>query len=184
MRSGGFKRPNPPAVSVCQLPEQVEAAIVAAKREKPNWGARKIRERLLRRLPHAVKVPACSTIHAVLDRHGLVTRATRPRTRTEGTPLSNGLCPNDLWCTDHKGEFMLADKRYCYPLTVSDHSSRYVLLCGAMGSNAKSLPLRPLKSVGYRRRCARIMAFPSVHRTDFSIFPSFRCGGCRHERIP
>jgi hypothetical protein len=51
-----------------QLPEQIEVAIVAAKREKPNWGARKIRERLLRRLPHAVKVPACSTIHAILDR--------------------------------------------------------------------------------------------------------------------
>src|SRR3982751_4351363 len=83
-----------------QLPEQVEAAIVAAKREKSHWGARKIRERLLRRLPHAVKVPACSTIHAVLDRHGLVTRATRPRTRTEGTPLSAGLGPKDLWCTD------------------------------------------------------------------------------------
>jgi len=43
-----------------RLPEQVEAAIVAAKREKPHWGARKIRERLLRRLPHAVKVPARS----------------------------------------------------------------------------------------------------------------------------
>ena len=41
-----------------QLPEQIEAAIVAAKREKPHWGARKIRERLLRRLPHGVKVPA------------------------------------------------------------------------------------------------------------------------------
>jgi transposase len=40
-----------------QLPEPVEAAIVAAKREKPHWGARKIRERLLRRSPHAVKVP-------------------------------------------------------------------------------------------------------------------------------
>ncbi|MBV8073387.1 MAG: hypothetical protein JO270_26055 [Acidobacteriaceae bacterium] len=52
-----------------QLPVQVEAAIVAAKREKPSWGARKIRERLLRRLPHEVKVPACSTIHAILDRH-------------------------------------------------------------------------------------------------------------------
>src|ERR1700736_229523 len=71
-----------------QLPEQVEAALVAAQREKPNWGARKIRERLLRRLPHAVKVPASSTIHTVLDRHGLVTRATRSRTRTEGTALS------------------------------------------------------------------------------------------------
>jgi transposase len=93
-----------------QLPEQVEAAIVATRREKPNWGARKIRERLLRRLPHAVKVPASSTIHAVLDRHGLVRRATRPRTRAEGTPLSEGLSPNDLWCTDYKGEFMLADR--------------------------------------------------------------------------
>ena len=120
-----------------QLPEQVEAAIVAAKREKPNWGARKIRERLLRRLPHAVKVPACSTIHAVLDRHGLVSRATRSRTRTVGTPLSDGLNPNDLWCTDYKGEFMLGDKRYCYPLTVTDHASRYLLLCEAMESNAE-----------------------------------------------
>jgi transposase InsO family protein len=120
-----------------QLPEQIEAAIVAAKREKPHWGARKIRERLLRRLPHAVRVPACSTIHAILDRHGLVTRTTRSRTRTEGTPLSQGLAPNDLWCTDYKGEFMLADKRYCYPLTVTDHASRYLLLCEAMESNAE-----------------------------------------------
>jgi transposase InsO family protein len=119
-----------------QLPDQVEAAIVAAKGEKPHWGARKIRERLLRRLPHAVKVPASSTIHAVLDRHGLVSRARRPRTRTEGTPLSEGLGPNDLWCTDYKGEFMLGDRRYCYPLTVTDHASRYLLLCEAMESNA------------------------------------------------
>ena len=119
-----------------QLPEQVEAAIVAARGEKPHWGARKIRERLLRRLPHAVKVPAPSTIHAVLDRHGLVSRARRSRTRTEGTPLSEGLGPNDLWCTDYKGEFMLGDRHYCYPLTVTDHASRYLLLCEAMESNA------------------------------------------------
>lgn len=121
-----------------QLPEQVEAAIVAARRERPTWGARKIRERLLRRLPHAVKVPATSTIHAVLDRHGLVKRMTRPRTRTEGTPLSDGPRPNDLWSTDYKGEFQLGDKRYCYPLTVTDHASRYLLLCEAMESNAEA----------------------------------------------
>ena len=121
-----------------QLPEQVEAAIVAARREKPTWGARKIRERLLRRLPPAVKMPAVSTIHAVLDRHGLVKRAPRPRTRTEGTALSEGLNPNDLWSTDYKGEFQLADKRYCYPLTVADHASRYLLLCEAMESNAET----------------------------------------------
>ena len=85
-----------------QLPDQIEAAIVAAKREKPNWGARKIRERLLRRLPSEVKVPARSTIHAILDRHGLVTHPRRSRTRTEGTPLSEGASPNALWCADHK----------------------------------------------------------------------------------
>src|ERR1700692_3548036 len=81
-----------------QLPEQIEAAIVAARGEKPNWGARKIRERLLRRLPSEVKVPARSTIHAILDRYGLVTRARRSRTRSEGTALSAGLQPNTLWC--------------------------------------------------------------------------------------
>src|SRR5512147_3240781 len=82
-----------------QLPEQVEAAIVAAKREKPHWGARKIRERLLRRLPHAVKVPAASTIHAVLYRHGLLFRCRHSRSRTEFTPFSEGLGPNDLLFT-------------------------------------------------------------------------------------
>ena len=108
-----------------------------ARREKPNCGARKIRERLLRRLPSEVKVPARSTIHAILDRHGLVTRSKRSRTRTEGTPLSEGASPNALWCADYKGEFMLGDRRYCYPLTVTDHASRYLLLCEAMQSNAE-----------------------------------------------
>jgi hypothetical protein len=125
-----------------QLPEPVEAAIVAAKKGKPHWGARKIRERLLRRLPHAVKVPACSTIHAVMDRHGLVTHAIRWRTKAQGTPLSEGLNPNDLWSTDYKGEFQLGDKRYGYPLTVTDHASRCLLLCEALESNREEMAFR------------------------------------------
>jgi transposase InsO family protein len=138
-----------------QLPEQVEAAIVAAKREKPHWGARKIRERLLRRLPHAIKVPAASTVHAVLDRHGLVSRASRPRTRAEGTPLSDGLHPNDLWSTDYKGEFQLGDKRYCYPLTVTDHASRYLLLCEALESNREELAFRAFERLFKERGLPR-----------------------------
>lgn len=134
-----------------QLPPAVEAAIVTAKRDKPHWGARKIRERLLRSLPHAVKVPAASTVHAILDRHGLVTRAIRRRTRTEGTPLSEGLTPNDLWCTDFKGEFQLGDRRYCYPLTVTDHASRYLLLCEALESNAEK-PVFPAFERLFRER--------------------------------
>ena len=108
-----------------QLPAQLEAAIVATKREKPHWGARKIKERLLRQLPHEIRVPAISTIHAVLDRNGLVHKTNKRRSRATGTPLSDGLAPNDLWCTDYKGEFQLGNKDYCYPLTVTDYASRY-----------------------------------------------------------
>ncbi len=143
MRTRGLSdRTRRPYRYANQLPEQVEAAIVASKREKPHWGARKIRERLLRRLPHAIKVPACSTIHAVLDRHGLVARARRSSTRAEGTPLSEGVHPNDLWSADYKGEFMLGDKRDCYPLTVTDHASRYLLLCEALEWNREELAFR------------------------------------------
>src|SRR5215472_4520765 len=64
-----------------QLPAQIEGLIVSLKRDKPHWGARKIRELLVRRLAGDVRVPAKSTIHAVLDRHGLVKRMGRPRQR-------------------------------------------------------------------------------------------------------
>jgi transposase InsO family protein len=110
-----------------QLPRQVESLIVTLKRDKPHWGARKIRELLVRRLASDVRVPAKSTIHAVLDRHGLVRRMDKRRPRANGTPLSQGALPNDLWCADYKGEFLLGNRRWCYPLTVADHASRFVL---------------------------------------------------------
>lgn len=117
-----------------QLPPQLEAQIVGLKKDKPHWGARKIRELLVRRLASEVKVPARSTIHAVLDRNGLVRRMGRRRNKAHGTPLSAGAHPNDLWCADFKGEFTLGNKRYCYPLTVTDHASRYLLMCEALES--------------------------------------------------
>ena len=117
-----------------QLPPQLEAQIVGLKKDKPHWGARKIRELLLRRLPSHDRVPARSTIHAVLDRHGLVKSMPNRRPKAQGTALSAGAHPNDLWCVDFKGEFLLGNKQYCYPLTVTDHASRYLLLCEALES--------------------------------------------------
>jgi transposase InsO family protein len=117
-----------------QLPPQIEGLIVSLKRGKPHWGARKIRELLVRRLPGDLRVPAQSTIHAVLDRNGLVARLGRRRNRAQGTPLSTGANPNDLWCADFKGAFRLANSHYCYPLTVTDHASRFLLLCEALDS--------------------------------------------------
>jgi transposase InsO family protein len=122
-----------------QLPAQIEELIVSLKRGKPHWGARKIRELLVRRLAGDVRVPARSTIHAVLDRHGLVKRFGRPRRRATGTALSAGANPNDLWCADFKGEFKLGNGRYCYPLTVTDHASRFLLLCEALESTREDL---------------------------------------------
>ncbi|WP_026987500.1 IS481 family transposase [Fodinicurvata fenggangensis] len=115
-----------------QLPEPIERLIVSCKRDKPHWGARKIRELLVRRLAGDVRIPARSTVHAVLDRHGLVKQARKRRNKAQGTPLSTGKAPNDLWCADFKGEFRLGNRRYCYPLTVTDHASRMILLCEAL----------------------------------------------------
>lgn len=116
-----------------QLPGQIERLIVETRRDKPHWGARKIRELLVRKLAGDVRIPARSTVHAVLDRHGLVKRARqRRRFKAEGTPLSQATAPNDLWCTDFKGEFRLGNGRYCYPLTVTDQASRYLLACEAL----------------------------------------------------
>jgi putative transposase len=117
-----------------RLPFQIEALIVQLKQEHPSWGAPKIREKIRRRHTE-ISLPAISTVHAVLDRHGLVTRG-RPRHhyKAEGTGLSRPDHPNDLWCTDYKGEFMLADRRYCYPLTITDFASRYLLCCEALAT--------------------------------------------------
>ena len=124
------RRPYRPAN---QLPFQIEKLIVQIKREHTSWGAPKIREKL-RRLHSDIPTPAISTVHAVLDRHGLVSRGRKRRYKAQGTPLSRPLRPNDLWCADYKGEFMLADRRYCYPLTLSDFASRYLLSCEALST--------------------------------------------------
>ena len=137
-----------------QLPFQIEKAIVQLKQEHPSWGAPKIRERL-RRKHSEIHCPAISTVHAILDRNGLVTRRRRPRYRAEGTALSRPHTPNDLWCADYKGEFMLADRRYCYPLTITDFASRYLLACEGLSTTntmfAYSVFERAFKDFGLPR---------------------------------
>src|SRR5215203_935570 len=116
-----------------QLPAVIEAQIVGLKREYPSWGAPKIRERLRRKYPD-LRCPAISTVHAVLDRYGLVERRRRRRYKAKGTALSRPVQPNELWCADFKGEFQLADRRYCFPLTITDFATRYLICCDALAS--------------------------------------------------
>jgi len=144
-----------------QLPDQIEQAIVRAKKDKPHWGARKIRELLVRKLAGDVRIPAKSTVHAVLDRHGLVKRARqRRRFKAEGTSLSQAAVPNDLWCADFKGEFKTGDGRYCYPLTVTDQASRMILACEALEST------REMPVIETFVRLFRERGLPAAIRSD------------------
>ena len=148
-----------------QLPEPVEAMIVRCKQEKPHWGARKIRELLVRRLAGDVRIPARSTVHAVLDRYGLVSQA-RKRNRANkamGTALSAATGPNDLWCADFKGEFRLGNRQYCYPLTVTDHASRFLLLCEALDSTREDLAITAFEQL-FRER-----GLPQAIRSDNGV---------------
>ena len=142
-----------------RLPYQVERTILGIKKEHSSWGAPKIRDKLMRQFP-MIKAPAVSTIHAVLDRHGLVKRRKRRRHRAEGTPLHPGHEPNGLWCADYKGEFMLGNKRYCYPLTISDYRSRYLLACEGMHSTKADFAFAVFE------RVFREFGLPAAIRTD------------------
>src|SRR3954451_4353117 len=146
-----------------QLPAPIESLIVRLKGEKPHWGARKIRELLVRRLAGDIRVPATSTIHAVLDRHGLVRRGGGPRHRARGTPLSEAAAPNDLWCADFKGEFKLGNGRYCYPLTVTDQASRFLLLCEALESTREELAFTAFERLFAER------GLPNAIRSDNGV---------------
>lgn len=144
-----------------QLPDAIVRMIVDCKRDKPHWGARKIRELLVRRLVGDVRIPAKSTVHAVLDRHGLVKRGRqRKRHKAQGTPLSAGSAPNALWCADYKGEFKLGNGQYCYPLTVTDHASRMLLMCEAHGSTKEANGLPAFQRLFEER------GLPEAIRTD------------------
>jgi len=145
-----------------QLPLQMEKTILQIKNEKPHWGAPKIRERLIRKYPD-IKPPAKSTVHAVLDRHGLVEHRGRRRNRAAGTELSHATLPNELWCADYKGEFMLGNKRYCYPLTISDFSSRYLLACEGLETTKEQTAMTVFEAV------FKEFGLPHAIRTDNGV---------------
>ena len=145
-----------------RLPFQVERTILQIKKERPSWGAPKIREKLIRRYP-MIKPPAKSTVHAVLDRHGLVKRRKRKRYKAQGTTLRDTQQPNGLWCADYKGEFMLGNHQYCYPLTITDYSSRYLLGCESLEST------KAIFAFNVFERVFKEYGLPAAIRTDNGI---------------
>jgi len=135
---GLYNRSRAPHRHPNQTPFDVEKLVVRLKMERPSWGAPKIREILLTK-HSSVKPPATSTIHSILDRHELVKkRRQRSKFKATASYLSTPTEPNDLWCTDFKGQFRLGNKEYCYPLTLSDYVSRFLLTCESLESTSES----------------------------------------------
>jgi putative transposase len=111
-------------------PDEVVHWIVALRRRHPSYGPKKLLA-MLKRQHHRAAWPATSTVALILKRQGLITEAPRKRRHgaTPVAPLVRPAAPNELWTVDFKGQFRTGDGRYCYPLTVADRFSRFLLDC-------------------------------------------------------
>src|SRR5512134_300724 len=111
--------------------KQVREALLELRRKYPRWGAEKLLTLLARAHPRW-RLPSCSTAHDILVQNGLVTRRRRrAHFAHPGHVLAPPRAPNEVWTTDFKGEFRTRDQHYCYPLTVLDLYSRFLLDCRA-----------------------------------------------------
>lgn len=112
-------------------PDHVVELVLAARRLHPTWGPRKLGPWLEDR-HRGVEFPAASTMGEILMRAGLVARRRRrSRTPRFTEPFSEVAAPNDTWTADFKGQFRTRDGAYCYPLTIADAHSRFLLRCDA-----------------------------------------------------
>jgi transposase InsO family protein len=121
-----------------RTPQDIVARLLELRARHSTWGPKKVRECFLQENP-GVRVPATSTVGSILETAGLVRRRQRRR-RCESTPsttLRQTAHPNELWSIDFKGQFRLGNRAYCYPLTLTDHCSRFLLLCEALDNTRR-----------------------------------------------
>ncbi len=108
--------------------------LLEARRKHPTWGPKKLLPWLARRHDE-LRLPSRSTASEILKRAGLCEqRRRRRRLEHPGKPITRATTSNALWAADFKGQFRMRDSNYCYPLTVTDQYSRYVLACKALPS--------------------------------------------------
>jgi transposase InsO family protein len=138
VRLGGFEGLEAQSSAPHSCPHATSDAIaelvIAARKMHPTWGPRKLGPWILTRKPD-IELPASSTMGGILKRAGLVPpRKRRKRTPRYSEPFVAVEAPNDVWTTDFKGQFHTRDGLLCYPLTLADCYSRFLLRCDAYKS--------------------------------------------------
>jgi transposase InsO family protein len=146
------------------IPRELAELICTLRREHPFWGARKLLAVLARRHPRKRSWPAASTVADLLSRRGLVLkrRTRRPTVHPGVVPLHTA-APNDLWTADFKGQFRTGDGRYCYPLTIADQHTRFLLTCHGVLST-ETVTAKPVFERAFQE-----YGLPRAIRTDNGV---------------
>jgi transposase InsO family protein len=161
--AGLEERSRRPRTSPNQTAPHIVEALLELRRRHPRWGAKKLIP-LLGKRHRSWDLPARTTVFEILNRHGMVPKKRRRRAIGHpGRPTSQILAPNDLWCADFKGEFKTGDGIYCYPLTVTDDHSRFLLGCQGLLST-KVVEAKPVFT-----RLFREYGLPKRIRTDNGV---------------
>lgn len=155
------ERSHAPRSCPHRTPDAQRAALIALRRQHPTWGAKKLRAVLQDTAPDCTW-PAPSTITTVLKQAGLIVpRRRRPRAVPGAlAPALTATVPNALWTLDYKGQFTTGDGHYCYPLTLVDSASRFLLACVAH---------RRISTAGVQRTleaCFRTYGLPAAILSD------------------
>jgi transposase InsO family protein len=118
---------------------EISEKLLELRRSHPTWGPRKLLAWLSKREPETVW-PAASTVGGILKRHGLIEERNRTRRPwpPSGCPSVQAEAANQVWTCDFKGQFRTGDGRLCYPLTVADGFSRFLLAVQGLDSVAES----------------------------------------------
>lgn len=129
-------RSRAPKHSPQRISKEIEAVLVQMRQDHPDWGPRKILSRLEEDQP-GLGLPAASTVGDLFVRAGLVEpRKRQRRWRHPGRTTLSAVTPNEVWTADFKGEFRTGNGKKCYPLTVADAHTRFLLACEGLSSIA------------------------------------------------
>lgn len=133
-----------------RIDAELAELICGLRRQHPFWGARKLLRILATRHPRVTEWPAASTAADLLARRGLVMKRRRRRPHQHpGVVPPTTVAPNDLWTADFKGEFRTGNGLYCYPLTIADQHTRFLLTCHGLLST-QTVTARPVFERAFR----------------------------------